>query len=374
MTPETLIDRVLRGEPGAWPWSADDESAAFAFLVASSRQHVMELVAWMSSRCAGPGAWPVLVRNALDYALTAQSARELIVQRHLTAVLDALAEAQVPALLTKGTALAYSVYPAPALRRRNDTDLIVPRHDVDRAAAVLRALGYRRRNSLAGTRVSHQAMFRKTDGHEIVHELDVHWKISNRPLFEDTLTWTDLAGDAVAVPALGDHARAIGPVHSLILACLHPVAHHGDLPAQRLRWLYDIHLLAGRMTAADFERWLALAHARRICAICLRGVEQARLRFDTSVPSWLTEALRSASAEASAWYLTRGPWRGDVRLSDLLTTPGIRQKLQLVRETVLPDHAYMRNAYGVASRALLAPFYVYRVACGSWSLLRRLIH
>ncbi len=46
-------------------------------------------------------------------------------ERELVAVLAALAEAGVETLLLKGTPLAYTHYPEPALRTRCDTDVLI---------------------------------------------------------------------------------------------------------------------------------------------------------------------------------------------------------------------------------------------------------
>ena len=79
-------------------------------------------------------------------------------------VVDALAAAGVPALITKGTALAYTVYPQPWLRPRTDTDLLVRHEDVPAASLALQACGYTRSDALStGELVSHQYAFERTD-------------------------------------------------------------------------------------------------------------------------------------------------------------------------------------------------------------------
>ena len=57
--------------------------------------------------------------------LKGESAIELLRKHELVRVLEALARAEVATLLLKGTALAYSLYPAPTLRPRADTDVLI---------------------------------------------------------------------------------------------------------------------------------------------------------------------------------------------------------------------------------------------------------
>jgi hypothetical protein len=365
-----FVSAILRGETGQWPWP-DDESASRAFRAVALRQRVEALLAYRLHETGWNGPWPSEVRRRLESRLRLDTARETVVERELVAVFAALGRAAVPAILMKGSALAYTAYPQPALRRRGDTDLVIRRADVERAASVLADAGYRRENVLRGERVSQQALFRKIDRHGVRHDLDVHWKISNRPFFEDMLNWDELEASAVPVPALGSHARAMGPAHALTMACVHPVAHHGDRFPDRFLWVYDVHLLVGAMGAADVEQWTALVRARQIRAICARALGLARAQFGTIVPPSVDEALTTTEAEPSAWYLSAEPWRGDIRLADLRTSRGLRAKAQLVREVVFPRPSYIRDEYGVSHPLLIGYYYLYRVARGCWRLFQR---
>lgn len=368
--PHTFVTAFLRGTAREWPWTTD-ASAQKAFLYEAAFHRFDPLIAHELKRSGAATGWPGSVLRTINRTLRHHTAREALMQVELTRVLDALGGAGVPTLLIKGTALAYTVYPVPAVRRRNDTDIVIRRADCERAVSVLNDLGYRRENYLIGEHVSHQALFRRTDRYGNVHDLDVHWKISNRPLFADMLSWDELDAAAVPVPALGAHARAAGLLHALTIACVHPVAHHGNAPVNRLRWIYDIHLLATALPESDVEPWVELVKRIQIRAVCAHGLAQAREHFGTEIPRQALEAFSRAAGERSAWYLTAAPWRGDVRLSDLRTTPGLRGKLQLAREVVLPAASYMREEYRVPSSALVIPLYFFRAVRGCWRLFLR---
>jgi hypothetical protein len=366
ISPRAFITAILRNESRSWPWGNETEP----FLEEVGRHSMEPLIAWHLKKSRLAADWPQPVLERLDQQLREHTVREAILGVELTNTLDALAHAGLPALLMKGTALAYTLYPTPTVRRRGDTDLLVRGADRDRVTSVLTGLGFQRQNHLQGEHVGHQALFRKNDAFGVTHDLDVHWKINNRPLFADMLTWDDLEPSAVPVPALGAHARALGTVHALTLACVHPVAHHGDMPAE-LRWIYDIHLLASAIPETDVESWVALVRRLALGAVCAHGLNLAREDFGSNLSPRLRHAFDDIGAEPSARYLTAGPWIGDVRLSDLRTTPGTLPKMRLIREVVLPTPAYMREAYGVSSAIWLPPLYVYRIMRGCWRLAGR---
>src|SRR6187402_1512724 len=74
------------------------------------------------------GEWPnvpAALRAAFDAAAHREVAVEALRHRETRRVLMALSEAGVPTLVLKGAALAYTHYPAPYLRARADTDLLV---------------------------------------------------------------------------------------------------------------------------------------------------------------------------------------------------------------------------------------------------------
>jgi Uncharacterised nucleotidyltransferase len=89
-----------------------------------------------------PGV-PGAVHSALERAYFASFARSLFLVRTLQRVLDALAAADVPALVLKGAALVETVYPDPAQREMLDLDVLIPGNQIADATAALAPLGYR---------------------------------------------------------------------------------------------------------------------------------------------------------------------------------------------------------------------------------------
>src|SRR5262249_29782310 len=180
----------------------------------------------------------------------------------------------------------------PDLRPRIDTDLVVPPRSRAAAAAVLERLGYTRRGEMSGTLVTSQAMYGKRRNRAVAHAVDVHLRIGNPQLFADVLSYDELADAAIPIPNLHAEGRGPGNVHSLLLACVHRVAHHGD--PDHLIWLYDIALLAGTFDEIDWDRFLTLAFQRKVASVCRRSLERAVDRFGARVPAavWSDDRLR----------------------------------------------------------------------------------
>ncbi|MCA1651536.1 MAG: nucleotidyltransferase family protein, partial [Acidobacteria bacterium] len=243
---------MLRGDPGIGtvPFDAELESA---FLQSADLHGVQALLcAQLRSSDCWRG-WPSDLRRALAAEAASQTALEMLQAQETVTVLEALTQSGVRPLLMKGAPLAYTHYRSPHLRPRGDTDALIPRVERETAGSVLAGLGYARRNLTSGELVSYQYTWSRLDRHGMTHAIDLHWRVSNNQMFAEALSYDELARGSVAVPQLG--GRALGPVHALLLACMHRVVHitapyfaddsihYGD----RLIWLYDIHLLVSQM-------------------------------------------------------------------------------------------------------------------------------
>jgi hypothetical protein len=323
---------------------------------------VLPLVA---ERIAGRTDVPALLRALLCERAQAAVAADLARETELRRVVGALGAAGIRPLLFKGSQLAYSHYPRPDLRPRIDTDMLIPADARAHVDDVLTSLGYARRSSVSGELVSGQAFYVRRVGGVPTDAVDVHWKIASPIVFANILSYDELAADAVPIPALGPGARGLGEVHALLVACVHRVAHHLD--AVRLKWLYDIDLVARRMDAAGWQRFAAAAEAKRVAAVCRRSLERAAQLFGTPVPAHLWAALQhaeGATREVTAEYLTPRP-QAEALADDLKMLGSWRERLRLVREHVVPPAAYMRQVYAPASKMPLPVLYAWRVVRGA---------
>ena len=363
------LAEMLRDEtvpPGA---RATDPAA---FVRACGDDDLTGLVYEVISRQDAGDNWVRFVRDALAPEARAHSAEEMLRRQELVGVLDALAAAGVQPILIKGIALAYSVYGAPAARRCRDTDLLIRRDDERTIRRILADRGYAPPLWCEGELLFCQFPLKKTDAFGFVHTLDFHWKISTQSFFADLLGFDEVLGAATGLPALGAHARAAGPLHALLLACIHPVMHHRN--ARSLVWIYDVHLLASQLSVREFDRFAELASARQVAAICAHQLRIAARWMGTRIPDSALQTLEAVGTrEPSAAYLRPNRrWAGEL-VSNLQGLSSWRDRMRLLREVVLPPPDYMLRAYGIASsslgQVLLPVLYVHRVAAGGWRVI-----
>jgi hypothetical protein len=322
---------------------------------------LFDAVRWDSA----PAPEAAALREALAPAARRAAAREILDRMELERVLPRLLEAGHRFLLFKGAPLAHTAYPNPAQRARCDTDILVPPGEAERLIAALAALDYRESTAVRGELVSNQRTLAREDARGNAHAFDVHWKISNRPGLSERLGFEQLWTHSREVPALG--ARAPGDAHALLLACLHLAGHHPG--EERLIWLYDIHLLAQRLSAADRNRFALQCRELDAVPRCLPVLHLAR-EFFPSPALAETIALLPGGERAPSGRGGR-PARLTLLAEDLRDLPGWTQRLRLMKELAFPDAAYMRARYGFESGALLPFYYAKRIFTGAGRWLRR---
>ena len=355
---ERLLPSTVAAEPAA-------------FVRACGEDDLTGLVYEVIKKHDGGSDWLRFVRGALATEARAHAAEEILRRRELVMVLAALTASGIQPIVIKGVALAYSLYAVPAARRCRDSDLLVRRDEVPAVRRTLAGLGYTAAHQCEGELLFYQVALKKTDSFGLVHTLDVHWKISTQSLFAGLLTFGEIAAAAVPLPALGSHARGAGPLHALLLACLHPVMHHRQ--AHSLVWVYDVHLLASRLSASQFDQFTDLALEKQVAAVCAHQLKLAARLMGTRLPDRRLRRLEAAgTSEASAAYLRPDRrWRDELvwNLQGLSTW---RERARLLREVTFPSAGYVLQAYGIASpmgAALLPALYLLRLFTGGWKVI-----
>lgn len=314
---------------------------------------------------------PPSTAAALRHAARARALEAEIVNRELARVLDAAGEAGVWTVVIKGAAIAHTHYPQSYLRARGDSDLVIQHEDRGRLAAILVSCGYAPADAVDGALVTQQEQWTRALGRDLVHTVDVHWKVFNRHAFADVFTAAELLDRSQPEPALARRARVPHPVDALLIACVHRVAHHAG--QEDTLWLYDIRLLAESLSDADAIEFVRLATERRVAAVCadsLRaGEREIGARLPASIQSWLADARWQERREATAEFL-RPPREVDNLVSDLGALPDMRTRARLVWQHLFPRPGYMLQKYGTQSRVLLPYLYVKRIIEGAPRWLR----
>ena len=356
---DVLLAALVRGDQAEWPFA--DAARELEFLEAARQHGVVPLVAWQDRRRGMLAGWPATLRSAIAARARQHAIVEQLSRSELSAVLGDLTSRGVRSIVLKGAALAYTHYPHPCLRPREDFDLLVPEARRREAFRALRARAYVPLEMVTGALVTSQQTFVREAGPGVRHTCDLHWRVSNRLAFSRILPWERLVADACPSPALDTHAKVLSPPHALLLACLHRVAHHFDPPT--LIWLYDIHLLVSAMNANDAARFVALAVDGGLTAICARGLALSQHHFRTPRPAAF-DRLVPAGDEPLAAYMDEAFRPFDALVSDLRALDGFGARWQLLREHLFPSSRYVRGARSRLGSGPLPWVYARRIAGG----------
>lgn len=360
-----LLCAVLRGTPRVDQELADAGRQA-AFVAAATRHRVRPLLAWLLRQRRELEQWPAAIREPLLAAERAEAIVEACRRAELGRLLRAFERHQVPVLLLKGAALAYSHYPEPWLRPREDTDLLVRPADAARASAVIEQAGYLAFRSVSGAIVSHQQSYRRDAGGGIRHDVDLHWKPFNPVPLSDLLAPDELLDTAATISPAGlSPARVARPEYALLLACLHRAGHH---PGSRdLLWIFDIHLLVERLSHGEAAALVATARRTGTGALCADALRLAVECFQSRlpVPDLLAELQRGSHGLPPSLYLRPRLRKADLLRADLAALPTWRRRFQLLREHLFPPASYMLARTGTRGRILLPVLYLLRIARGA---------
>lgn len=113
-----------------------------ALILAGLQQGVAQTTALQLRRFPDDPRIPATARAILDRIYTATAARNQVMFREAARLSQALETAGISCLILKGVGLALTVYPDPALRSFADIDLLVSPDDYDAAGEIARRCGY----------------------------------------------------------------------------------------------------------------------------------------------------------------------------------------------------------------------------------------
>jgi hypothetical protein len=362
---EDLLARALTGDVA---WAAGGDWTPAVLVDAADEQGFVALLWEALARATGAGA---RLRAALDARARGDATRDLLVQAEMRRVLEAIAAAGGRVVVFKGSALAYTVYVHPWHRPRTDTDLLTSIAGVETVSSALESCGYARTDQLtSGLHVSHQVAFARVDAHGLRHVIDLHWKVVNPQVLADVLPFEDAWAGSEPAPALGPAARVPSPVASVVLACVHRLAHHQG--QDRLIWLQDLKLLASRFGTGEWDALCDLAVGRGVAAICLDGLSNAQQALAAPLPAHVAARLETAGrSELTRRYVEGTVRRRDVLVSDLSTLPTWGARLRLVREHAFPPASFVLQRYGMRNRLWLPALYAHRLVTGAFKWARR---
>jgi hypothetical protein len=343
--------------------SSIEEARAWLAHAEVHRVHVLLAERWLRVAAGDPvlGAIRATLRQMLRAAIVADAVQDAECRR----VYAALSGGGIRAAVIKGAALAHTIYPAPHLRPRCDTDILIGRDDAAAVRRALIALGYAAEIETSGDLVTSQCHFSRLDDNGLRHAWDVHWRVSNAHAMAGILSLDQIEAAGSRPTAL---AGLVAPnrADALLLACVHRIAHHHD--SRDLIWLYDIHLLAESLSSSEWAAFEAHAKACGAWPLCARGLVLARDRFSTRVPP----RVGHVDGGATGTQFAGAGWREiDVLRMNLRALPTWSDRLQLLREHLFPPADFIAARYHVTHRAALPWAYVRRITTGAPKWFRR---
>ena len=299
---------------------------------------------------AGDLAAPPKVRQAFLAATRSEALSSMLLQAEALRVLSLMAEAGIPGLLLKGSALAYWAYSQPHLRACSDVDLLLPsREAAEQLSDRLTASGYER-SKTSGELVAYELLCRRSVSDDWQIEIDIHWRLANSPLFANVFTFDELMADSVALPNLAPNARGLGPVHALIHACVHRALNLSIGVGDKLKWQYDLELVRANFTPADWRRLVDLSIRKGLAGVVLDALGNAARTFESQLPhEWTTALARAGSAETlDARRLS--DWRY-MQHRTFKSLPTAILKLRWLWQRVFPSIDYLRHLYGTQHKS-----------------------
>jgi len=264
----------------------------------------------------------------------------------------------------KGQALAYSLYPQPWMRPREDIDILIDERDRQAAVAAFESLGYERSLSLDGDLVLPQLTMRQAAGPGPAW--DIHWRFSSRPAFAGCLDYAARQEWTVTTRAGSHVIRIPDPPHSLLIACLHLFGHHPG--ERRLLWLYDMHLLLESLTDAERKVFVRAAlRDRQTQSTCHAALAMAGRYLPTPRNAQLCRALDPGPGAR------RAPNHAHLgRLLDDLRAVRGQNRWRFMKQHALPSAHYMVERFGIRRRWQIPFWYVLRIGRALPKLFRRM--
>jgi hypothetical protein len=356
-----LLRKLFHDDAVSW----HSELSADVFIQETAAQGMAPLLFHRITKNNCQVTWPSVVLERLREAALRQAVVESVIDTDLRALLKAFAAEGIQPLLIKGTALAYSLYPEPWLRPRCDTDLLVAESERKNAAALLLRIGYTPLLEVESEYLGSQKSYSKiVQG--VRCSYDLHWQISNtNRQFSSKLADSNLLTAAINIPALGEHARTLSRVDSLIYACFHRAGHFSH-SGDRLIWLYDIHLLCQTLTEQEAETFCTKAKQLEISVLCADAIVVAQSWFNTILQKELAALLQEkAETETFTNLLQPGGRQVGIKNHALLELKGLptwRERLRFLFQNAFPPPEFMLWRYGKKKKSALPLLYLKRFA------------
>jgi hypothetical protein len=311
---------------------------------------------------------PEPITDEMRQAFLLSRVRSLHMEGQLREIIDAFKKEGVRVLVLRGPALAFSLYPDPAMRPSCDLDLLVIPEDVIKARGILERLGY---SCLAKRFEVGRDFFREecfidenNPGNTFPVDLHwVHWELHPFLKGSEEVDILDLfqRGWKIETPTLA--FETLDPVDYLIHSAIHLVMVHKN--EMRLSWIYETALLAQQLKVDDDwktlqERCVAW-RARLPLEQCLKMAQVwAGLELPEGIDDFSTWP-QPTEDERTVWVDTMRHHWVTILLKRSLANPSLLLKrIPSLLRLLFPHPNIVRFCYPTSSNWLLPISYVRR--------------
>ena len=339
-----MLAAALRGLAAPTGAAAMDPKAVI------ERVRLHGIAGLLVAREGAMAGWPVALQEAIGREARLRHLWEDTHCEILFPLLKAFEAVEVEVLVLKGTALAYSLYPDPAVRARGDSDLMVRPAALSRARTVLAAEGFSRHTG--SDEQAHQEVWEKASDFGLTHAVDLHWRSHPRPAMAALLPVEDLFASSAPLSALPGLARRPGWAQMLVACAINQAAHRANgyvlegrwrLGETRLGWIWDVDLLARTMSEADWAALVRLTREKGIARAIAGILRSSRDTLGTRVPEEVLAALDEQAGEdvLLAYFDPPTPF-AKARL-DLAAARGPDERWRALSMHLLPDGETLRG-------------------------------
>ncbi len=263
-------------------------------------------------------------------------------ERVLGEILRACQSAGIDILVLKGAALAYLVYPQPALRPMRDIDVLVQESDGERTQATLASLGFDTRQDAFGKLpAGHHHLpiaSQRVDGLNV--SVEVHTNLFPSTRYYRSMRYEDLIGQAAAFQVDGCTANTLGYEEMLWHIYRHALGPPLLLSPLRFIHLADLASLVDKFAAQlDWEKLRQ----------CYPGLFNALANLHFTSP-WPDPVLAQFHLDARRPPADPGlDYPGWPRRP--LVRPGRGVQWQVLADTFNPPEWWLRVFYGAGGSA-----------------------
>ncbi len=274
-------------------------------LIGKATTHGVNAFVYHALKDIAPGKVPEDVLQKIKSYYLMRLAFGMVLSAELSDLIKEFSDKNIKMLPLKGSYLDQAIYVQPGFREYNDIDILVNKHDVPSAAAILDALGYRKMDEnekLLESEGRTQVHYRKANSTLV----DLHWEAMNNKWYPSVSRYLEdnIWQNARLVKFDGNVVLSLASEDLLIYQCIHLSVHHNF---SSLIWFKDIDQIVRFSKDLDWESVASKIKGYRLSAYCYYALYITKQLFDSPVPGWVLDRLqpRFLSARIFEYFLQR---------------------------------------------------------------------